>query len=358
MSACKSTTERVRRAKTAYSVRRVPLDQPLTVLDVTSVRPKHGDLVLATVARLGQHGKLELRSSRRATLYVGDEIVVAYGARYAPDQFEAELPTDLGPCELVAAGGMASRVTSKHTGMNPATALEPVGILAASDGAALSVGDGALAVPPTPTRRTPTVVIAGTAMNAGKTTTAAAIIHGLTRAGLRVGACKITGTAAGGDPNLYRDAGAAEVLDFTDDGLVGTYRVPVARLAATASRLHAHLVGRGADAIVVEIADGVLQAETAALLASAEMRRITDAVVFAAGDAAGALQGVAHVRAADLPVIALSGLLTASPLAVREAQARLDLPVYSMGDLSDPTLACSLLDRVGAAAELASRVAV
>ena len=52
-------------------------------------------------------------------------------------------------------------------------------------------------------------------MNSGKTTTVAAITHGLTAAGLRVGAMKVTGTGAGGDPFLFADAGAAEVLDFT-----------------------------------------------------------------------------------------------------------------------------------------------
>jgi hypothetical protein len=358
MTTSNSTTARVRRAKIAYSVRRVELDRSLTLLDDIDVPPRHGDLVLATVTSLGQHNKLELRTSRRATLYVGDEVVVAYGARYAPDQFEAELPTDLGPCELVAAGGMAANVVSRHDAMRPATAVQPVGLLAGSDGVALSVADGALAAPPTPARRPPTVLVAGTAMNAGKTATAASITRGLSRAGLRVGACKITGTAAGGDPNMYRDAGAAEVLDFSDDGLVGTYGVPVARLAATTARLHRHLAGRDTDAIVVEIADGLLHVETAALLARLELRRVTDTVVFAAADAPGAVHGVTEVRAAGLPVIAVSGLLTASPLATREAQACLDLPVYGTADLCDPELACSILDRPGAAADRGRRVAM
>ena len=46
---------------------------------------------------------------------------------------------------------------------------------------------------------TPVLIVAGTAMNAGKTTAAARLIKGLQRAGLRVGAAKVTGTGAGGD---------------------------------------------------------------------------------------------------------------------------------------------------------------
>ncbi len=94
-------TDRAARLKVAYSVRRVDLARPLTV--VRDVAPRHGDLVLARGA-IGQHAKLELTTSRRAALYPGDEIVVAIGTRYASDQFEAELPPDLGPCHLVGAG--------------------------------------------------------------------------------------------------------------------------------------------------------------------------------------------------------------------------------------------------------------
>jgi hypothetical protein len=36
-------------------------------------------------------------------LFVGDEILVAYGHRYAPAQFLAEVPPDLGGCHLNAA---------------------------------------------------------------------------------------------------------------------------------------------------------------------------------------------------------------------------------------------------------------
>ena len=35
------------------------------------------------------------------------EIMVAYGNRYAPDQFEAELPKTMASCHLAAAGGVA-----------------------------------------------------------------------------------------------------------------------------------------------------------------------------------------------------------------------------------------------------------
>jgi len=104
--------------------------------------------VLAAIESIGQHARIEQRDGRRATLFPGDEVVVAYGHRYAPDQFEAAIPEDLGPCELVAAGGVAARVQSAHGRMSEATRLTPVGLLADGAGRRLNVRDGALAPGP------------------------------------------------------------------------------------------------------------------------------------------------------------------------------------------------------------------
>lgn len=249
-------TDRAARLKVAYSVRRVDLARPLTM--VRDVAPRHGDLVLARVGVIGQHAKLELTTSRRAALYPGDEIVVAFGTRYAPDQFEAELPPDLGPCHLVAAGGVAAAMLSKHSAMKDPTQIEPIGLLADAHGRVLNATEGALSPVERPQRWVPTVLVAGTAMNTGKTTSVASLVHWLTAAGLRVGACKLTGTGAGGDRHSYADAGAAEVLDFTDLGLVSTFQIPLDVLVRTAVAMHASLVARDVDVIVMEVADGLL----------------------------------------------------------------------------------------------------
>ena len=51
----------------------------------------------------------------------------------------------------------------------------------------------------------------------------ASIVRGLTAAGYRVAAGKVTGTGAGGDFHMFVDAGATRVLDFTDFGFSSTY---------------------------------------------------------------------------------------------------------------------------------------
>jgi len=323
----------IQAAKRAFTTRRVDLSLARGLL-VEGAAPKAGDLVLARVEQIGHHARIELRDGRRSALYVGDEILLAYGARYAPDQFEAVVPDDLSACDLVAGGGLAGQVIARHSKTRAPTRLQPIGLLADRNGQPLNLVRFAL--PETIVAWRPTViVVCGTSMNAGKTTTAAHLIKGLRRAGLRVGAAKVTGTGSGGDIWSMADAGAQPVYDFTDMGHATTFKVDPAELERVALQLIDHLAAARSEVVVVEIADGLFQAETAALLSSPAFSARTDAVVFAAADAMGAAFGVDWLRRHGLPVVAVSGLVTASPLARDEAGAATGLPVAHINQLSD-----------------------
>lgn len=337
--------ERVARAKRAFSTRNVsPLQhasgEGWSLLATRGIAPRIGDLVLARVDELGQHRRLELPDGRRASLYVGEEIVVAYGERYAPDQFEGVLPADLGPCDLLAAGGLAGTCQSASQLMDEPTRLTPIGLLALRN-RRLNLTDFAV-VDSTPSPHVPAppvLAVVGTSMNSGKTTALAALVRGLTLAGLRVGAAKLTGTAAGGDLWLLRDAGATMTLDFTDAGLPSTYRVPLNRLEQVAEDLVRALALSGVDVIAVEVADGMLQPETSRLLASPRLRALVDGALFAASDAVGAVAGVERLRGLGFDVRAVTGMFTMAPLALREAAEVMgDLVVESL-ELSEPSVA-------------------
>ncbi len=335
-------SQRIVRAKKAYSVRRSDLTRTED-LRVCAEAPRAGDLVLARVTQLGMHQHLESADGRRQKLWPGDDIVVAYGERYAPDQFEAIVPDDLSPCQLVAGGGVAARVLTRHASIKPATQIEPLGLLADAHGvlnlqrAALGEARG----------RAPLVIaVLGASMNAGKTTTAAHIIAGLRRAGLRVGAAKITGTGAGGDRWLMCDAGASPVLDFTDMGFASTAGLASSTVETILANLNGHLACAAVDCAVIEVADGVLQRETSALVQSHRFTKYVDAVVFAAPDALSAIAGVRWLEERALPVVAVSGVLTASPLASREAAAALTVPTITIEELATPSVLFKILPKV------------
>ncbi len=277
------SSDRLNQSKRAYTTRRVDWSSIQSL--VTDAQPTAGDLVLAEVDKIGQHKRIELETGRRASLFPGDEIVVCYGNRYAPDQYHSELPIDLSLCQLVAAGGIASKVLSKNSAISEPTAIRPLGLLCGKDNKPINIARWGFRDCAIKKSRPLVIAVAGTSMNAGKTSTASFLIKGLTRAGMKVGAAKLTGTGAGGDRWLMLDAGAIEVADFTDMGYCSTYQIGTDELESIQSQLIAHLENKGAEAIVLEIADGLYQRETSMLLNSPYFKANIDLMIFAAGDA-------------------------------------------------------------------------
>jgi hypothetical protein len=318
-------------AKWGYVTRRL-IDHDETQVSGVIRAPRLGDFVLARVVRLGAHDHVENVHGRRVLLYPGDLVVGAYGNRYATDFYEGYLPTANGPVHLLTAGGLIGSVASAHTSRPGPTELEVLSALVDRAGAPMGVEDVAVGLTRPARPALGTVVVVGSSMNAGKTTVAAAIVRGLSRVGLRVGAGKVTGSGSGKDHWAYLDAGAARVSDFLDFGMASTFGYPQDRLIETMTAIRDHLVAGGSDAVVLEIADGMLQPETRAL--AAHLPGFADQVVLAVGDALGAVAGIKVLAELGVRVRAISGLVTASPLASREAAAATGLPVLTPAELA------------------------
>jgi hypothetical protein len=308
---------RVRRAKRAFTTRRVPKKDMLTLI-TGDVTPSSGDLVLATVHELGKHQRIEQVNGRRAFILPGDEVIVCYGNRYAPDQFEALISEDLGLCDLVAGGGIASREINRHERMLPPTKIQPIGLIADAEGNHLNVFDYRIK---TSAKRFPgkIILVVGTSMNSGKTYTAASLIRGLKQSRYRVAGIKATGTGSGGDLWKMKDMGADVVMDFTDAGFSSTYKIPDEQIEKGLLSLLSSARSRNCDYAVVEVADGLQHRETATLLESNNLRSIVSGVVFASYDSLGAQAGVDWLNKLGYRVIAISGKIAQSPLAMREA---------------------------------------
>ncbi|WP_324754970.1 transposase [Roseovarius sp. Pro17] len=325
---------RLAKVKRAFSTRRVPVSAMRGLITGDDVQPRPGDIVLARVDELGKQEKLELTDGRRAYMFPGDEIIVCYGNRYAPDQYESRIGPDLSPCDLVAAGGLASIEISRRIGLRPPTQITPVGLVVGADGERLNTMQ--FRVDASEQRPDiPAVLSLGTSMNAGKTLTATSLMRGFKRLGFKVAAMKITGTGSGGDMWIVRDAGADVSLDFTDAGYSSTYLVSVPEIERATYRLMNHAAAQGCDVAVIEIADGLQQLETAQLIRSRKILDVTIGSVFAAYDAMGAKYGVDVLREAQHNVLGISGRLGRSPLGVREAEDATGLRVYSPWDLQE-----------------------
>ena len=97
----------------------------------------------------------------------------------------------------------------------------------------------------------PLVLLIGTSMSAGKTTSGRAIVHQLKGRGLKVAAAKLTGAARYRDVLSLGDAGADYIFDFVDVGLPSTV-CPQEEFEEALTQLLSRIASCGADVLVAE----------------------------------------------------------------------------------------------------------
>jgi len=297
--------------------------------------PEVGDLVYGKVRYLGFHSTLENKQGRIHLINDGSRAVFVFGARYAPDAFEGVVPDVLPPeVDLLARSGMIGVVRQKNANVKDPTRVEVLGYVCDADGKVLNTRQFPLIRDPKARskskRRAKLILVVGTAMNSGKSVAAAAICWALSTMGHKVRGSKVTGTASLKDILRMEDAGASPVADFTHFGYPSTYLLDREQLLEIFNKLDLKYANNPSNYWVVELADGILQRETAMLLECPEVTGRMHRLIFAAHDALGAIAGVQILRDRfGLRPDAISGLCSASPLAIRELSEYTDVPVVS-----------------------------
>jgi hypothetical protein len=270
--------------------------------------------------------------------------VGAFGNRYATDQYEGYLPRrPVKECDLLSVGGVCGEVASRHTSMVGPTRLRIVGLVGDKHGR--PINQRTFGLPPShavgeglESGAAEVILVVGSSMNSGKTTTAGTLARALSRANFSVAAGKITGTAAGKDGRFFQACGARPVLDFTSAGYPSTYMLGLEELLGVYESILGNLRASDPDYIILEIADGIFQRETRMMLDSGAIRDSVDHVFFAASDSLSAESGVRSIREYGLPLRATAGSVTQSPLASREAEEALGMPCMSIERIMDGTL--------------------
>jgi hypothetical protein len=322
--------------RVSYALRWAPRASMATLLPCP-VSPQAGDVVLAKLEKIGKNATLELANGRRCNLHEGDLLALVFGNRYATLQFEGYAHSNGDSCDLLSMGGLCGLVESKHAKAAEPSKLRLLGSLGDITGSPLNLRDFALASLPQPNHPN-VVVVCGTSMDAGKTHTVMSLIMGLRKHGLPVAGIKLTGTATGKDTWNMLDAGACIALDFIDGGFPSTYLSTLDELLHLYDLLISRAAAAGASWVVVEIADGLLQRETAALLQHPAFAARVDAWIFAAGDPLAAVGGVGVLRNWAIEPLAISGVVSMSSLGIRETQAATQLTCFSASELQSGAL--------------------
>jgi hypothetical protein len=195
--------------------------------------------------------RVELPDGRMVDVMEGDLVVGALGRREATlegvGDWEA-IGAD-GEFHALTGAGLFGRATSTSLLLPRLMSLQYMGHVV-RDGQPLRMADFA---PPAPSAEleAPVILVVGTSMSAGKTTTGRVIIHELRKRGLRIAGAKFTGAARYRDILTYADAGATAIVDFVDAGLPSTVVPRKIFRAAMDDMLH-RIAGLKPDIVLAE----------------------------------------------------------------------------------------------------------
>ncbi|MGI9436254.1 MAG: hypothetical protein ACR2Q4_15765 [Geminicoccaceae bacterium] len=188
--------------------------------------PRHiwatGDYVLCEVTgKPGPLYQVELPSGRMCQVFDGDLIIGAFGKRAATLEGVGDwesIGDDLNLHALTSAG-LFGKTTSVSPLLPPMMELTCKGHIVRED--KVTMGQFCERLDPSPFAL-PVVLLIGTSMSSGKTTSGRVIVHELKRRGLTVAAAKLTGAARYRDVLSLGDAGADHLFDFVDVGMPST----------------------------------------------------------------------------------------------------------------------------------------
>jgi hypothetical protein len=290
--------------------------------------PRVGDVALVEVGTIGQHTRMTTADGHKVRLYPDDVLAGVFGNRYATDAFEGEVQTS-DELHLLTDAGMIGTVRSRHKDTSRPTTLRFLGYLADEAGERLNLKALRFRAVIDKSGLKNILLVVGTAMNSGKTTTAAKLVKALLRRGVRVAACKLTGSVCQRDRGEFSATGANFARDFSDYGFPSTYLATQEELFALFETMLADAAPAHPDITVLEIADGILQRETELLLGHDAVRRRVGGVLLTAPCSASALFGVARVEGQGHAVVAVSGRITNSPLFIREFAAKSPVRIAS-----------------------------
>jgi hypothetical protein len=300
---------------------------------ISDKAPEHGDVIYGQIERIGQHQTIESKTGRIHHVYSGDKNIFVFGNRYAPDYYEAMIPDKIiNFVDLVSRSGVVSKMVNKNNKIKDPTRIKVLGYICDSDGNILNTTNNPAVTPKSmikKPRRSKMIVFVGTSMNSGKSFAAAAAVKALVQAGHTVRASKITGTASLKDILSMSDAGAEIVSDFTFLGHPSTYMLDKSTILSIFDKLDLKYANKPSNYWVVEIADGIIQRETAMLLENKAFQDRIHKIIFCASDALGAIGGKRLLKDKfGIKINMISGLCTATPLHIREMRSFTDLPIF------------------------------
>lgn len=226
--------------RTPYDVAQVPRDEWAT-----------GDYVVGAIRRSSRPTyAIELASGRMISGMPGDHVIGAFGNRAATlEGVGSWVDIRNGRMNAMTGAGLFGSITSLSPMISRTVELDYVGHVA-RNGKKVRMSDFAIGGA-AGRFDVPTILLVGTSMSAGKTTTGRVVVHELEKMGKKVVGTKLTGAGRYRDVLSFRDAGADAIFDFVDAGLPSTV-VPETEFRKAIRPLLYRIAGLDPDVVVAE----------------------------------------------------------------------------------------------------------
>ena len=332
-------TSRVRLDRIASSTKNLRL-VPEVIVGDQIVAAEGYALAVRLLTDKSTYNTVEDVSGRMMAVRAGDVLAGTLGSRRALRGYAGEVPSHIAvgdTIEVLNLGGILGRCTSVNPEIGPPFKAEVLGAILSFPelgdrvGRPATIREGAVPEAETLDSTLPVVFVAGTCMNAGKTVAATELVRGLSRAGRRVGALKLTGVSLMRDTLSMRDAGAVAALTFNDAGMASTHPgVTVAVARGLLNRMAADRIAKP-DVIVAELGDGILgEYGVQDILRARDIVGHGAAFVMAAPDPV-ACWGAAQLMRDEfeLPITAITGPATDNDVGRDYIRAELGLPAHN-----------------------------
>ena len=221
--------------------------KPFSVKKMDKIKWKTGDYVVGKIVSGSNSLKIELINGRMRSFMKGDLVVGALGERYATLEATGtwkEIEED-GKMHLLTSAGLFGKCTSKSTYLPSLIEIQYVGHVTRNE--KVCIMDDYVPKVKHTKFDLPVIVLVGTSMSAGKTTSARIIVNQLKRIGLKVVAGKLTGASRYRDILSLKDVGADYIFDFVDIGLPSTiypaekFRKKLLQLLSKINTVHADI---------------------------------------------------------------------------------------------------------------------
>lgn len=283
------------------------------------------------------YNSVEDLHGRMTPLNDGDILAGVLGSRRALRGYAGVVPERVhvgDRLDILNLGGVLGKCTAGNPELGAPLQAEVLGVvlsfpyLGERTGVPATIKDNAVPWSDSLDPSAPIVYVAGSCMQAGKTSACCEIIRVLSRRGRKVAAAKLTGVSLLRDTLGMNDRGASQSLSFTDAGCASTSEAVAVRVS---KGLINALNKEKPDCIVVELGDGIMgEYGVQAILKDAELMAAGTAHVLCATDPVAAW-GCAELykNHFKLPVHVISGPATDNAVGKDFVEGRIGVPALN-----------------------------